>query len=317
MAGSSNCDRDADSIEILSNPSQSSIGIIDSIQSSRKHSEERRLSQTEGLDVTASEYINNLQILNGAAQAILVNQQTSTLDLADTSVVSHTDDGAEREKKTGLSGVHLTESSSSGSVTDGSICTAYEQAHSDANNSEVSSNKTTSPVNEKLHRNDSSLSTMLGGEYWGFYFIIRKTKMFGVVIVYHSLALVRSFVIRYWYYFAFTKKKIKNFFSSIQLGLFQSTNLLLSKTAKDNNQVPPCDKFRFSYTDFENVDHRFKLFLYQNIFEDVGEHMKWIVKGKIFNDNNISSTDTAAIIDGIFVMSTTKFYVLQIVGNER
>lgn len=150
-------------IEILSNPSQSSIGIIDSIQSSRKHSEERRLSQTEGLDVTASEYINNLQLLNGAAQAILVNQQTSTQDLT-TNAGNSADDGVEREKKTILSGVHLTESSSSGSVTDGSICTAYEQAHGDTTNSEMSSNKTTSPAHEKMARNDSVLSTMFGGE---------------------------------------------------------------------------------------------------------------------------------------------------------
>lgn len=171
VAGSSNCDRDADfqfnkngdsDIEILSNPSQSSIGIIDSIQSSRKHSEERRLSQTEGLDVTASEYIANLQLLNGAAQAILVNQQTSTQDLAsnaDNSAV----DTVELENKI-LSGVLLTESSSSGSVTDGSICTAYEQAHGDSTNSEMTSNKTTSPANERLQRNDSVITHMFGGE---------------------------------------------------------------------------------------------------------------------------------------------------------
>ncbi len=174
MAGSSNCDRDADfrfnrngdsDIEILSNPSQSSIGIIDSIQSSRKHSEERRLSQTEGLDVTASEYINNLQLLNGAVETILVNQQTSTQDLT-TNTENATDDGMDREKKTILSGVHLTESSSSGSVTDGSICTTYEQAHGDAaGSSEISSNKTTSPVNDKaILRNDSVMSAVFGGE---------------------------------------------------------------------------------------------------------------------------------------------------------
>ncbi|XP_037024517.1 serine/threonine-protein kinase 11-interacting protein isoform X2 [Bradysia coprophila] len=269
VAGSSNCDRDADfqfnkngdsDIEILSNPSQSSIGIIDSIQSSRKHSEERRLSQTEGLDVTASEYINNLQLLTGAAQAILVNQQTSTQDLTiDTD--NSADDSAEREKKTVLSGLHLTESSSSGSVTDGSICTAYEQGHGDASNSEISSNKTTSPVNEKLTRNDNSITSMFGG-------------------------------------------------------LFQSTNLLMSKTVKDSGPAAACDKFKFSYTDFSNVDHRFKLFLYQHIFEDEGEHLKWLVKGKIFNDNNNPTSDSSAIIRGIFVMSTTKFYVLQIMGNE-
>lgn len=78
-----------------------------------------------------------------------------------------------------------------------------------------------------------------------------------------------------------------------------------------------CDKFKFYYTDFSNVDHRFKLFLYQNIFEDAGEQLKWLVKGKIFNENNGPGTDIPTIIDGVFVMSTTKFYVLQIVGNER
>ncbi|KAJ6649830.1 Serine/threonine-protein kinase 11-interacting protein [Pseudolycoriella hygida] len=268
VAGSSNCDRDADfqfnkngesDIEILSNPSQSSIGIIDSIQSSRKHSEERRLSQVEGLDVTGSEYIDNLKLLNGAAQTILVNQQTSTQDLeniADGSTV-------EREKKTILSAVHLTESSSSGSVTDSSICTAYEhaeQSQSETTNAEKSSNKTASPANEKLQRNESVISSMFGG-------------------------------------------------------LFQSTNFLMSKTSKDTVETA-CDKFKFSYEDFSNVDHRFKLFLYQNIFEDDGEHLKWLVKGKIFNDNNIQSNDTTSIISGIFVLSTTKFYVLQIVGNE-
>lgn len=91
----------------------------------------------------------------------------------------------------------------------------------------------------------------------------------------------------------------------------------MSKTVKETVETTACDKFKFSYTDFSNVDHRFKLFLYQNIFEDDGEHLKWLVKGKIFNDNNTQSADTPAIISGIFVMSTTKFYVLQIVGNER
>lgn len=102
-------------------------------------------------------------------------------------------------------------------------------------------------------------------------------------------------------------------------GLFQSTSLLMSKSVKESSETT-CDKFKFSYTDFSSVDHRLKLFLYQNIFEDDGEHLKWLVKGKIFNDNNSQasqSTESSAIVSGIFVMSTTKFYVLQIVGNER
>lgn len=91
----------------------------------------------------------------------------------------------------------------------------------------------------------------------------------------------------------------------------------MSKSNKETAPVIACDKFKFSYTEFNNVDHRFKLFLYQHIFEDEGEHLKWLVKGKIFNDNNNQTIEPSAIISGIFVMSTTKFYVLQIVGNER
>lgn len=91
----------------------------------------------------------------------------------------------------------------------------------------------------------------------------------------------------------------------------------MSKTIKDSAEEA-CDKFKFSYTDFSNVDHRLKLFLYQNIFEDDGEHLKWLVKAKIFNDNQTGqNSDSTVIINGIFVMSTTKFYVLQIVGKER
>lgn len=90
----------------------------------------------------------------------------------------------------------------------------------------------------------------------------------------------------------------------------------MSKSGKDAVPEATCDKFKFSYTDFSNADHRLKLFLYQHIFEDEGEHLKWLVKGRIFNDNN-PTTDSSAIISGCFVMSTTKFYVLQIVGNER
>lgn len=92
----------------------------------------------------------------------------------------------------------------------------------------------------------------------------------------------------------------------------------MSKSVRESSETT-CDKFKFSYTDFSSVDHRLKLFLYQNIFEDDGEHLKWLVKGKIFNDNNSqpSQSSESAIVSGIFVMSTTKFYVLQIVRNER
>lgn len=93
----------------------------------------------------------------------------------------------------------------------------------------------------------------------------------------------------------------------------------MSPTQKPPLSEPPCDEFKFSYTEFDNVDHRLKLYLYQNIFEDNKEHLKWLVKGKMFNDSqSVERTTTLPqIFSGIFVMSTTKFYVLQIVADER
>lgn len=93
----------------------------------------------------------------------------------------------------------------------------------------------------------------------------------------------------------------------------------MSRTLRPPTPEPPCDEFKFSYTEFDNVDHRLKLYLYQNIFEDNREHLKWLVKGKMFNDSQTAerTTTTPPIFNGIFVMSTTKFYVLQIVGDER
>lgn len=97
------------------------------------------------------------------------------------------------------------------------------------------------------------------------------------------------------------------------IGLFQSTNLLMSRrsdTAIGQNGTP-CNEYKFSYTNFDNVDHRLKLFLYQNLFEDDNEHLKWLVKGRMLMDST-----TIANFNGIFVMSTTKFYVLQVTGAE-
>lgn len=80
-------------------------------------------------------------------------------------------------------------------------------------------------------------------------------------------------------------------------------------------ESPPCEKFKFSYNEFDSVDHRLKLFLYQNIFENNNEHLKWLVKGCVFGDAANSDPD-ARLQPAIFVMSTTKWYVLNIVGKE-
>lgn len=90
----------------------------------------------------------------------------------------------------------------------------------------------------------------------------------------------------------------------------------MSRSVKSTpTKEQPCDEFKFSFTEFDSVDHRLKLFLYQSIFEDVNEHLKWLVKGRLFNDSSSSEPD-ARLQPAIFVMSTTKWYILHIVGQE-
>lgn len=97
-------------------------------------------------------------------------------------------------------------------------------------------------------------------------------------------------------------------------GLFQSTNLLMSRSSRGDTGTGgrTCDEFKFSYTNFEIVDHRLKAYLYQTMFEDNNENLKWLAKGRI-----LLNTASTGQYTGIFIMSTTKFYILQITANER
>lgn len=72
-----------------------------------------------------------------------------------------------------------------------------------------------------------------------------------------------------------------------------------------------CEKYKFNYTDFSDVDHRLKFYFYQMKFEEDGEHFKWIVKGKIYNEN------LGTLSDGIVVMSTVKCYVMEAFAPEN
>lgn len=92
-------------------------------------------------------------------------------------------------------------------------------------------------------------------------------------------------------------------------GLFQSTNNLMSRSQRSpTGAASSCDPFHFNYTQFDEVDHRLKLFLYAKLFEDDNEQLMWLVKGEMVADKWSGS--------GIFVLSTTKFYVLQVIGAE-
>lgn len=133
VAGSS--ERDSDSgctgdsdVEILSNPSQSSIEVLE-YNATRKNSEERRLSDT----CIPSSMMLSLDSMADRINRMMVGERTD---------VEQANIGA-LDRKTVLSQAHLTESSSSGSVTD-SICTSYEQSSS---NSPQMTKSLTQPLN--------------------------------------------------------------------------------------------------------------------------------------------------------------------------
>lgn len=159
VAGSAVGDRDTDfqgnesDIEILSNPSQSSIEVLDSHHSSRKHSEERRNFEVPILPELSSD------ISLAVPFSALVNRETSTHDLTTQAETTKPKKPKVKQsaqpkshKLTSLKNAPLTESSSSGSVTD-SICTAYENQTSDENGivapTEKTSDKSANSSGEK------------------------------------------------------------------------------------------------------------------------------------------------------------------------
>ncbi|CAD7085916.1 unnamed protein product [Hermetia illucens] len=261
VAGSSTNDRDMDfnfnkngesDIEILSNPSQSSIEVLDHAFSSRKTSEERRISRVPSLET-----IEDNSYTSAPGLSTLVSKETSTDFRIEITKAPETSEHPDDNKKISLGHINLTESSSSGSVTD-SICTAYEQ-----------DDKNSTAVNSPDRRSLKMKSTSNGKD----------------------------------------SKKEDSIISSMFGGLFQSTNILMSRSQKQDEIT--CDKFKFSYTDFSDADHRLKLHLFQNVFEDSNENFKWLVKGKIFSEVG------GNVFEGVMVMSTTRFYVMEIYGPER
>lgn len=174
-------------VEILSNPSISSIEVLDNFSrhSSRKHSEDRHMhqsmqSQGQQPIVVQSLYksvdaIHDFGIKSSSNSDIeeLMNEPLDDKDNhhANDGVDTLTHETIKNAKKTILTGMNLTESSSSGSVTD-SVCTAYEHQATDSKSAlEMSSTSTITEVgeNDELSSNKadetSTLSTMLGGRY--------------------------------------------------------------------------------------------------------------------------------------------------------
>lgn len=199
MAGSSDAERDSDfaghngdsDIEILSNPSQSSIEVLE-YNASRKHSEDRRYD---------TDFVDPAMVLSLDSMADQINrlsvserhQQTSTQDLlAESKAPGAIGAAVVDDRKTALSQAHLTESSSSGSVTD-SICTTYEPSRMSPLVKSQNECKAPAPTDnnrspEKQSKGDGSvLSSMFGGE------LIRDNYLLSLM---HSTKTVLEFVCR-------------------------------------------------------------------------------------------------------------------------
>uniref|UniRef100_A0A1Q3FB54 Putative leucine-rich repeat protein n=1 Tax=Culex tarsalis TaxID=7177 RepID=A0A1Q3FB54_CULTA len=304
VAGSTNSERDRDvdlqldnesDIETLSNPSQSSIEVLDrGFHPSRKHSEERRSLQLPP-DLVGTALENSSDDYK-IASSTLINQETSTHDLIAKATESFAKavkleepdkesvatksppptSASQAHKKNYLTAANLTESSSSGSVTD-SVCTAYE-----SNQEQKQSSTSDETVDsDKSKKSDNGLKTN-----------VQQSP---------------------------TVKAETSVIGNMLGGLFQSTNMLMSKTPKasksDTSLKLNFEPMRYSYTNYANVDHRLKLYLYQNLFEDANESLKWLVSCVIFDENKLEEWPTG--FDGLFIMSTTKFYVMKKTAAEN
>lgn len=180
-------------VEILSNPSISSIEVLDNFsrQSSRKHSEDRHIhpsiylqnQQSNGavslyksVDASIQSSTNNSDVEEITGEPL--NDPDHHHRAAD---ANDTHETSKHAKKPILTGMNLTESSSSGSVTD-SVCTAYEHQATDTKNSMESMSRSTiaeAGENDELATNKtedvSTLSTMLGGNRINHPMFIRQS----------------------------------------------------------------------------------------------------------------------------------------------
>uniref|UniRef100_A0A182K0A9 LKB1 serine/threonine kinase interacting protein 1 N-terminal domain-containing protein n=1 Tax=Anopheles christyi TaxID=43041 RepID=A0A182K0A9_9DIPT len=323
VAGSTNSQRDRDAdllgnesdIEVLSNPSQSSIEVLDrGYNPSRKASEERRISGLETINDSGMDSVKQdlLHSEHSKQEDLRVSNQTSLDDrlgetlkhthessvkeiakedaLAPTSTIAAKQHTAHANKKSFLLNVNLTESSSSGSVTD-SVCTAYES------NQGVSLEGSTS-------KNTGKGSAMVAIEQTTSQYpaTVEDRKEINETVTANTSSKADSSVL-----------------TSVLGGLFQSTNMLMAKNPKGKSDESLLKKLyepiRYSYNDFANVDHRLKLYLYQNLFEDGQESLKWLVSCVIFDDNRVDEWPSG--FDGLFIMTTTKFYIMKKVAAEN
>ncbi|CAH1718589.1 unnamed protein product [Chironomus riparius] len=112
------------------------------------------------------------------------------------------------------------------------------------------------------------------------------------------------------------KKSVKDETKSPLEGIFKTSSLLLSRTISKKEPEPvnhPSKPIQYNFDNLSIVDHRLKLFIFQNVLEDNDEKFMWLVKCIVIEDDTSSNfMPTAALV----VMSTKKIYLLKIVGKE-
>lgn len=99
-------------------------------------------------------------------------------------------------------------------------------------------------------------------------------------------------------------------------GIFIKSSALLSKTPKTKKEAENVinhKPIQYNYENLSIVDHRVKLFLFQNVIEDNEEKLIWLVKCITIEDD----ADQSGIPSyGVVVMTTRKIYSLKIFNTE-
>lgn len=95
-------------------------------------------------------------------------------------------------------------------------------------------------------------------------------------------------------------------YASLLEGLLQSVSSKMSPistTAQVDRSV------QYSYSDFGQVDHRIKLFLFQSMYQHDDEELVFLLRGHVTNADSVHSA-------GCIVLSTHGFYILEVTSDE-
>ncbi|XP_012283278.1 serine/threonine-protein kinase 11-interacting protein isoform X2 [Orussus abietinus] len=96
-------------------------------------------------------------------------------------------------------------------------------------------------------------------------------------------------------------------------GLLQSMRIGTIKPPSPKSEDTPDflrNEIQYSYTDYSNVDHRIKLHIILNVFEQENEELVLLLRADILMPTQ------PEVFPGCLVLSTSKVYVLRIIGPE-